>query len=249
MPLTHAACSTHPENIPLADGGLMYAETNLDWIIPEPWNAISSLAFLVPVFYWFLKVRHDIKSYPFLIVCMVLLLAGGIGSTLFHGLRTSPLLLMMDVLPIQFLTVLVSIYFWYKVLPKWHYTIPVIMPFLLARIYIFQFTDTFSAINIAYFITGVMIFLPALIFLVKTRFQYAHSLFLGIFFFIVALLFRQYDHEFAAILPMGSHWLWHVFGAMGAGYLGAYLYRVNGVELSKAVTYKEVRTIWQKEKL
>jgi hypothetical protein len=48
-----------------ADGGPIYAETDLSKIVAEPWNAYSSLTFLLPVIYWFFKLRIIIENTPF----------------------------------------------------------------------------------------------------------------------------------------------------------------------------------------
>ncbi len=41
----------------LPDGGGYYAETNPQNFVLEPWNAVSSLAFLVPVIYYMVKLK------------------------------------------------------------------------------------------------------------------------------------------------------------------------------------------------
>ncbi|MFN6943491.1 MAG: hypothetical protein ACK4ND_00980 [Cytophagaceae bacterium] len=230
---------THAHKLPV-DGGPLYAETNMDWLFMEPWNAISSLAFLIPVIYWFLKIRGRHKEYSFLTLCMALLFIGGLGSTFYHAFRTSPYLLMMDVLPIQLLTLLVSMYLWLKVLRRWYYIIPILFPLLIVKFMTFNYFESFIAVNAAYFVTGTMIFFPALILLVQTNFENSKMLILGMVFFVLSLLCRYIDHQITFLLPMGSHWLWHVFGAIGSGYLGAYLYGIAHLQLSER-KFAEIR--------
>lgn len=218
------------------DGGPIYAETNPDWIIMEPWNAISSLAFLVPVVFWFLRIKGHYKEYFFLTLCMALLFLGGIGSTLYHAFRTSWFLFMLDVMPIQVLTLLVSGYFWIKILTRWYYIFPVLIPFVAVRFAVFYVFDSFYAVNAAYFFTGVMMFLPALILLIKTKFKHFKVLLIGALLFSISLTFRHIDNEITFLFPMGTHWLWHVFGAIGSGYLGGYLFRINSYGTESILT-------------
>jgi len=221
----------------MPDGGPVYAETNLHSLIAEPWNAISSLAFLVPVIYWAIRLKGKYKEYPFLTICLPLLFAGGIGSTLFHAFRYSRYLLWMDVLPIAILTLLVSIYFWYKVLPKTWMVAVIVIVSVAIRFLLFSrrflTLEGHITVNIAYFITGFMIFLPSLIILIKSRFLGVWQLTLACLFFIISLTFRQIDNLEPPLLPMGTHWLWHVTGAVGSWLLGNYLYIINDLSFKK----------------
>ena len=224
----------------MPDGGPVYAETNLQHLIAEPWNAISSLAFLIPVIYWSIRLKGKYKEYPFLTLCLPLLFAGGLGSTLFHAFRSSRYLLLMDVLPIAILTLLVSIYFWYKILPKtWMVGLIIFLSiavrFLFFRLKIFHL-EGHMAVNVSYFITGFMIFLPALVLLIKSKFIGFGHLLTACLLFMISLTFRQLDTSQPTLLPMGTHWLWHVTGAAGSWLLGSYLYIINSISFKKAAS-------------
>ncbi len=93
------------------DGGPIYAETDLSVLFTEPWNALSSLAILLPAVYWAVRLRGDYRTYSFIFYCIPLLFLGGLGSTLFHAFRVSKWLLLMDVLPTATLTLSVSFIF------------------------------------------------------------------------------------------------------------------------------------------
>lgn len=226
-------------NIKMPDGGPLYAETNLHHIIAEPWNALSSLAFLVPVIYWGIRLKGRYKEYPFLTLCLPLLFIGGIGSTLFHAFRTSEYLLYMDVLPIVLLTLLVSIYFWYKILPKaWMVVLIIGLSFALRFIFLrtkYFHLEGHHAVNVSYFITGFMIFLPALIMLLRSRFFGLKYLLVACGLFMISLLFRYLDNSMPTLLPMGTHWLWHITGAAGSWLLGNYLYSTNNLSFKRAL--------------
>lgn len=210
----------------LPDGGVIYAETRLDRFIVEPWNAYSSLAFLIPVIYWALKLRGQYRENLFLTICMPLLALGGIGSTVYHAFRSSRWLLMMDVLPIAILTLAVSLYFWWRVLPHWGYVMLVIAASLLLRFTAFDMLQGQAAINMAYLVNGTTLFLPALLLLAKTRFRGWNDIVLATLFFILALVFRKIDDRFEW-MPMGTHWLWHICTSVGVFFLAEYLYLIN----------------------
>lgn len=206
----------------LPDGGGFYAETNTAYWIVEPWNAISSLSFWLPVAYWFWKIKGRYRDYGFLSACLPLLFLGGLGSALFHAFRSSPILLMMDVLPIMALTIAFSLYLWLQIL-DWWWVLVVLLVYFLIQVFVFHFFNA-QSINIGYFMRGVMMFLPAVLLLQGLRYRYANYLFWGGFYFALALLFRFLDKDFTPIMYMGSHWLWHISTAVGAYYLGSFLY-------------------------
>ncbi len=208
----------------LPDGGPIYTETDPSFIIVEPWNAVSSLLILAPAVYWAWKLRGQYKDYLFLTCCMPLLFLGGLGSTLFHAFRISPALHYLDVIPTAILTLTISIYFWVKVLPKWWYLLFIIVPSLALRFAGYSFLPAHSAINLGYAINGATFFLPLLLLLWRTRFQRVWSIVGAIILFVLALYFRQvdaYEHQY---LPMGTHFLWHVFTGFGGFMLASYLF-------------------------
>ena len=216
----------------LADGGSLYAETNLNHIIVEPWNALSSLVFLLPAIYWAYKIRKEYKDNLFICLCVILLSLGGIGSTLFHAFRSSSILLWMDVLPILVLTLAVSTFFWQKLFKNiWVTVFIVAFTFFMRRFVVVS--DLFSAhtaTNVSYFIGGTAIFLPLLLVLAKTGFSKLNIVVISILLFCLALFFREIDARDLDLLPMGTHFLWHIFCAWGAYYLAKYIYAMEDVK-------------------
>ena len=219
-------------NTELPDKGPFYTETDFSNLIVEPWNAISSLLFLIPALYWAFKVRNSLKEYWFLALCVPLLILGGLGSTFFHAFRSSRLLLYMDVLPILVLTIAVSAYFWHKVFNHWLITVVIMVFVYFLRNLVFEL-DYFSkhtAINVSYAIGGVAIFLPILIVLIRTSFRKVKVAVISVLLFILALFFREIDARTLNLLPMGTHFLWHATSATAAFFLAEYLYFVKGIK-------------------
>lgn len=219
-----------PEQI--TDGGPWYAETHItDNLIVEPWNAFSSLLIAAPAFYFLWKVRKQPKNYAFLLSAIPFLILNGLGSTLFHGLRTSRAFLIMDFLPALILTLMITIYFWAKALPKWWMGLIVVTPVFLLRFGVIDLIPGGGGINTSYIIGGVAFLTP--LFLIMRKFQYrkALNIVLGTFCFIAAIWFRQVDQNYTDIIPWGTHFLWHVFSGIGAFFLADYLYFMRSEEL------------------
>lgn len=220
----------------LPDGGPIYAETDLSRIIVEPWNAITSLFILIPSIYWFLKIKGELGNYRFLFYAIILVILGGLGSALFHGFRASLFFLLMDVLPSALLSISVSIYLWLKVLKRWWYLLLIIIPLIAVRFFLFEDVPQHLAINIGYFMTGIMVVLPLFIVLHKSKYQ-KYILAVGaVSSFLVALIFRQLDAE-VTIIPIGTHFLWHTFSAIGANFVLGYLYFLSEVAVKKNLEY------------
>jgi len=216
----------------MKDGGPIYTETNLDHFFVEPWNAISSLMIVIPAIIWLIKVWGNYKDYKFLVYCIPLMIFGGSGSTFFHAFRASRFFLFMDVLPTAILTLSMGIYFWIKVFKRWWYVLFVILFSFLIRFLFFGSLPRHTAINISYAITGVIVGLPLIIILFRTKYFKIKYVIITIILFITALLFRELDAYPISILPVGTHFLWHVFSGVGAYYILGYLYHFRKREMS-----------------
>jgi hypothetical protein len=206
-------------------------ETDPDRFIVEPWNAFSSLLMLIPATIWFFKVRHEITHYRFLLLAILMVVLGGLGSALFHGFRASLFFLLMDIIPSAILTLFLSIYLWLKILKRWWYIFFILFPAFGIRFLFWNSIPDHMAINLSYFISGLIIALPLVIILIKDRFTKWHIVVLGVTSFIVALLFRQLDTVQIVLLPMGTHFLWHVFSAVGAWFILDYIHYLRDVQL------------------
>lgn len=207
----------------LADGGPRYAEFHPDLIIVEPWNAVSSVLMMLPAIYWFLRLRSSEGQTPFLFFSILMVFIGGLGSTLFHAFRISPVFLMMDVLPSAVLTIGIAIYFWLRILPKWWYVLLIFIPVFALRWLLFMELPEHLSINLSYAISGLMVIIPLMVLLVHSHFAKGGIVLLILVSFALALLFRQLDvHEFG-FLPQGTHFLWHLLSAVGSYFMLYYL--------------------------
>lgn len=213
--------------------GPIYAETPSTMAghsaFVEPWNSISSLFIAIPGLLFLLRVKPGQQGRGFIYFSSAMLLIGGIGSTLFHGLRVPGWLVIMDFLPIAIVSLAVALVFWQKVVKSWAMAVVILIALfgLRASLYWQQTNLGITGqglINISYFISGITIFLPCLIFLVRSRFYKSGILFTSIGLMLAALVFRTIDKEFSlSWLPQGTHFLWHVASGLGGWYMGLYV--------------------------
>lgn len=217
-----------------SDGGPIYKETLApdDFLLVEPWNAISSIAIILPAIYWGLKLlKYPFKDYLFMWYCIPLLILGGTGSTLFHGFRNSNWLLYLDILPTAILTLSLGVLFWIRYLKNWILTISLFALSFALRYLVYDFFSGHTATNIAYFITGTLIFLPILLYLQRIKWQGLKWITFSVIFLIISLIFREIDKRELFNLPMGTHFLWHLFSGVGAYFLARFLFKLRLYEL------------------
>jgi hypothetical protein len=219
-------------NQTLSDGGPLYSETNPDQFIVEPWNAVSSLFIIIPAIIWLVRIRKDYRNYAFMMYCIPLMILGGTGSTIFHAFRASKFFLVMDVLPTAVLSVSMGIYFWLKLLKNWWIVIPLLCLSIVPRFLFFRNLPENTAINGSYAISGVFIGLPLILILFKTSWSNFSLVAVTIVLFAISLFFRETDTVTISFLPMGTHFLWHVFSGLGAYFILAYLYRFRKREIT-----------------
>lgn len=211
-------------NHSLDDGGPLYSETDLSRWIVEPWNAATSILMMLPAVFWLIKsIRHSSNNY-FFYFCLALVFMGGLGSALFHAFRISKIFLMLDIIPSAVLTLSLSIWFWLKLFKSKWTLVVFIFAVVLLRFLLFGFLPQHQAINLSYLLSGIAILLPLCLFLFQTHWAGILNVMLTVLFFTVALLFRETDTIRLNWLPIGTHFLWHVFSAAGSFFMMKYLY-------------------------
>ncbi|MBS7564622.1 hypothetical protein KHS38_09405 [Mucilaginibacter sp. Bleaf8] len=210
------------------DGGMLYTETNLQHLFPEPWNMVTSALFLIPAFYWIIKLKVFNREYTFLSIAVWILLVGCIGSTVYHGLRQWRIFIFMDWVPIALLCLLASIYFWMKLIGKWLYGMIALGVFVGTEIILRQLWSGISMhilISVNYGIMVLMIVLLLILLLVKMRGHNAWLVAIAFMMFALALFFRVADQW--AWLSIGTHFLWHTFGAIATSVILVFIYRLK----------------------
>lgn len=213
------------------DGGMLYTETNLDYFFPEPLNAVTSLFFLAIALYWTFKLWGKGKQHTFLSFALVLLYIGGIGGSIYHGLRQWNIFIMMDWLPIMLLCISAGVYFIAR-LTRWYYAVAFVLLYMAFQFYVRQQMINDGTIqlyiNINYAILASLVLFPVLGYLIKTKFNNGMWVGFALIAFILALTFRIADGW--QWLERGTHFLWHTFGAVAAFCMFQYLYLINKKE-------------------
>lgn len=212
-----------PQRLP--DGGPLYAETNMERMIVEPWNAGSAVLFIGIALYWMWHLRDSYREYPFLAACAPILLAGGLGGTLYHGLRSHQLFLYLDIGPIFLLSLGAGVFLWYQVTSNWPHVLWGFPAFFAFRWIGSDYLAAHTLINTGYVILAVFLLAPVAWILNRTGFENGLRVVGAVISFAAALYFRLIDLE--APLAMGTHWLWHGFGALACTLMLSYLYRLR----------------------
>ena len=209
------------------DGGSAYAETNMHHLFPEPLNTITSCFFLAIAIYWTIKVWGRTREHAFMTGALLLLYIGGIGGTIYHGLRQWGFFIMMDWLPIMLLCVSAGVYFLAK-LTRWYYAVLLIIIYAIFQIYARRQMlrgDVQLFININYAVLAGIVLLPVIGYLISTAFKNGRWVGFALLAFMCALTFRVSDKW--GWLPQGTHFLWHTFGAIACFCMFKYIYLIN----------------------
>lgn len=227
----------------LQDRGPRYKETPPDPYassapaVAEPWNTVTAALFVVIVLGWVARLRGRFREYPFLACCLPILLAGGVGGTLYHAYRTRLAYFLLDVIPIQLLGLAGSIYLTTRLVrgaKLWRVigiAVGLLVVFAAVNEGLFRALNLplkNLRVNLNYAALAIIILVPLGAVLVRTRFRHVGWVAGGLAAFAVAWFFRLIDGTPSDTLPMGTHWLWHTFGAITTQATMEYFYRIEG---------------------
>ena len=222
---------TNPDNdsalLQPHDFGPIYTETDLTRFPVEPWNTFSNLIFLIIIFVFTRKLqRSEIKN-PFLMAILPVLFLGWIGGTIFHATRSHSIWLILDFVPIMIISLSGAAYLWRLTLNSWIYSVAITLgPFLLFR----TFRGSLPlprglGISIGYIVLALCVITPAVIQIYRTSGRNAHLVICAGVAFIFAVTCRIVDQY--GYLPMGTHFIWHLFGGVSTWLMFEFVYRTN----------------------
>ena len=194
----------------MPDRGPRYTETPADPYAPdapfiaEPWNAVTASFFIWIVVAWAWRLRGRYREYPFLMCCMPILLAGGIGGTLYHATRVSVVYFLLDVIPISLLGLAGSI--------TWRSAISaaagsgscrsVVVFYIVCNQILFSAVGPISSqlrINLSYASLAVLVLTPVALVLIRTRFRHGGWVVAGLISFVFAWIFRLIDRDIGIV--------------------------------------------------
>jgi hypothetical protein len=235
------------------DGGPIYKETPAVEVllgpnppaVAEPYNAVTAAFFILISAVWAGRVlRAGVEKHPFVAGMLPILLVGGIGGTLYHAFRTRFVYFLLDVLPISLLGLAGAIYLLVRVGKRagWRrlaaYGAGAVAVYLFLNGVIFRGLlrgalagNPQLAVNLSYASLAVVLLVPLGFVLARTRFRHAALVLAALASFAVAWFCRLVDGTGLADLPMGTHWLWHTFGAVTTALVIEYFFRLEREEV------------------
>lgn len=223
------------------DGGPVYRETPPDPTVSqglaEPFNTATAFLFVLIVLGWVWRLRGRYRRFPFTVASLPILMAGAVGGTLYHATRTRRLYFLLDVIPISLLGGAGAVYLTVRLGLAYGLWRVLAAAVGLLGLYLFVNAVLFRAVradnpnltvNLSYASLALMILLPLGFTLAQTRFRHAGWVAGGLASFLIAWFCRLVDNTPWGDLSMGTHWLWHVFGAVTTQALYEYFYRLEG---------------------
>ena len=212
--------------------GPIYCETGHPWLgMAEPVNTITNAAIIIAAYLAYRYVKKSRVGFSGdLIVLIFLLAAVGIGSTLWHGLRTM-WALQLDWIPgVLFLIVFTAL--WFRQLFGWVAGIGGAILMYAAAVASVAFTwrtfgDLHSATTNLRFVPGfATITLFGLALVIATSRKYGgKAATQGVVILLCgvgAAVFRSIDLIVCPTVPVGTHFLWHLLLST-ASFLGILL--------------------------
>lgn len=206
------------------DSGPIYQETLAGRLPVEPYNTYSNIFFLLIIIYFSLRVYRDYANHRFLAWSLPVLFMGFIGGTVYHATRSHDVWMYMDWLPIVVLCLAVSVYYTIKLKISKRRRL-----FLILSVLFLVFGVRFiplsphSQTSVGYIATAIGLLLPIIVYFYTTKMHHWGFVLAAFLSFGLAISFRILDN-FMVILPMGTHWLWHTFGALSVFFLMNYIY-------------------------
>jgi hemolysin III len=219
------------------DQGPVYRETDMSRLPVEPWSTVSNLIFLLVFIYFAVKTKFSYKKFPVLVVFLVILFIGWTGGTIYHATRSSDIWLKMDYMPIMFIVLLAAVHFWREVVKKWIWVFCfTLLPIMLYHFVYKSLTVSHTiSISIGYSIMALIVLVPLILHCILKNPKSWKFLAGGLLSFIFAISFRVLDnHKITEALPMGTHFLWHIFGGLCCFFMMYYVYNTEKMKQEKS---------------
>ena len=214
-----------------SDFGPIYAETleglTLGRFPTEPWNTFSNLIFLALALHLAFLTKLDRKKHPLIVCSLPVLLVGWVGGTIYHGTRSHSVWLIMDFVPIGLLSFAAALTFWYRLTNRWIHSVALLLLVLIVgRVAVeYLIVDRGIKISMGYVSFAISLLLPITLIVAKEARDLWVWLVMTALSFTTAIICRSLDKDH--LLPMGTHFLWHLFGGLSVWFLMILVYRLN----------------------
>ncbi|MFP4451049.1 ceramidase domain-containing protein [Rhodosalinus sp.] len=184
----------------------------------EPVNAVTNAAFLIAAVVMWARVRG--QGLPLAMALVWVLAAIGVGSYLFHT-HAQVWSALLDVLPIL-LFILIYIYaanrHYWGLSRLWSgLGVAAFFPYAVATVPLFQMVPGLGS-SAGYAPVPLLILVYAV--LLRRRLpQVARGLAIGAGLLIASLTFRTLDLPLCGVVPVGTHFMWHILNGLMLGWM------------------------------
>ena len=211
----------------IVDHGPRYAETLPGRIPVEPWATYTNLVFLFTIVYWALRIRRSPVRHRMLIFALPILGIGWFGGTVYHATRSHNLWLAMDWMPIMILALTAAFWLWRGITGRSLFAALAMELSFLPTMLVHNLPGLKHGyhISLGYSMMALTILVPAGIHCALRWRAGWPRLACSVAAFAVAIAARVLDSLAGQnLLPMGSHFLWHIFGGLAAFCLISYIF-------------------------
>jgi hemolysin III len=187
---------------------------------------------LLIALYWARSIGADWRQQKLMTGSILLLFIGFIGGSIYHACRCSNLWFYLDVFPIALLAVLGGLVFWKRLFDterkRFIWGASAIIVVFIALLQLQPYISRQLAISISYLDMALLVLLPAFLLCSANRWKHLSLLLYTSLFFTIAVSFRVIDFypSVKVVLPMGTHFLWHLFGSGCAFFMLKYVDQV-----------------------
>lgn len=193
----------------------LYCERLTDHFWAEPVNALTNLAFVLAGLWGLRKTSKNFNVWS--LALSLLSVTVGVGSFLFHTYANSQTHL-FDLIPIFIITLLFIYFTFSKVLKMSAGKSLLSLVFFLILMAGIELNVPKSILN------GSLLYAPALLTLAVVSFRIKkQNLKLSDYYknaallFLISLTFRTLDNQICEMVPIGTHFLWHLLNGVMLG--------------------------------
>ena len=219
---------------------IKYFESDSNHLVVEPFNTASAALFFIIAIWFLYRYRKEKMQSPFILYAAIMLFIGGVSGTIYHAFRIWPVFMYVDGGTIGILMLSFTAWVVYKLTHKLWFSIlaiPLGMGLIFMLIgFLIQSGIRFNP-SLGYALMGVVVVIPLVIYLFKTKFRGGKFILLALLAFSIAVFSRAFDLR--STLPMGSHFLWHLSGALATIFMFLFVWGEEKIRLGSIKTIEQ----------
>ncbi len=208
--------------MPTPDFGPIYSETNFNTFPVEPINTLSNLALLFVASYFASKKDLDRVTR----LCAYLLLLSFVGGTVYHACRSHLVWVIIDSIPLILVCIIVTARNWLLMLKRERlkelsFAISVSLVLLAV---VMSYWESFKGGSASYLALASLVIPGSFACSKAIKWLGMKSMALAMLTFLIAIYFRESDFTiYRNLWGVGTHFLWHLFGAASMYFALSYL--------------------------